>query len=468
MVFSSYTFLFQFLPWVLIGYYALAAIKSKAPRTIWLTLSSYVFFGWWRPDFLILIWLSTLVDYICGKVVYSSPHEATKKKALWLSIGLNLGLLGYFKYFNFGMESFNAILALLDIAPQEWTKVVLPIGISFYTFQTMSYTIDIYRKEAKPAENLLDMACYVALFPQLVAGPIVRYRDLAEQLVSRVHNMEKFGRGANLFMIGFAKKILLANSAGEISDIAFAAADPGAAASWLGICAYAMQIYYDFSGYSDMAIGLGRMFGFEFPLNFASPYHSKSITEFWRRWHISLSTWLRDYLYIPLGGSHKSKMRTYINLAATMLLGGLWHGAQWTYLVWGAWHGFLLAAERALGKKTPWEFLPRFLQVLITFVLVMIGWVFFRSAGLGVATEFIAGLFGANGWDGALDQIAILPPATLVLAGLALFLTWAGRQSDQIVERAGPISAMAIAVTFGLSVCHMFFQDFNPFLYFQF
>ncbi len=467
MVFSSYIFLFWFLPLTLAIYFALAGEKMKSVRTLWLTVVSFVFYGWWRPDFLSLMVISTALDWNCGKKV-ADPAAPHRKRWLLLSIIGNLGLLGYFKYANFGIDTFNSIMQNFGVGPIPFAQVVLPVGISFYTFQTMSYTIDIYRGEAKPAKSVLDMACYVALFPQLVAGPIVRYQDIDDQLRSRVHSWEKFGSGALQFMIGFAKKILIANSAGEISDAAFLIDRPGAATAWAGMLGYTIQIYFDFSGYSDMACGLGRMMGFEFLKNFDSPYRSKSITEFWRRWHISLSTWLRDYLYIPLGGNRGTALRTYVNLTITMLLGGLWHGAKWTFVIWGAFHGILLAVERAIGKKAPWGWLPKPLQVLVTLVLVMIGWVFFRADNVPAAFAVLSGMVGMGGGLNGLTTLLTLPPITLGLAGIGLLLVWAGMQSDHLVARARVWSTLVIFALFLLATCHMFFQRFNQFLYSQF
>ncbi len=429
-----------------------------------------MFYGWERPDFLGLIFFSTCLDYACGRVV-GNQESRFRPLALGLSVVGNLSLLGYFKYHDFGMESLNDIFAMFGQPGFAYAHVALPVGISFYTFQTMSYTIDIYRGEVKPADSFVHVACYVALFPQLVAGPIVRYRDLAEQLRSRIHSWEKFGRGAMIFMCGFAKKILIADSASRLVVAAFDVPPGNALNAWVGITAYAVQIYFDFSGYSDMAIGLGRMLGFEFPLNFLSPYRSRSITEFWRRWHVSLSAWLRDYLYIPLGGSRGTAAKVYRNLFVTMLLGGLWHGAQRTFLVWGAYHGILLALERANGKKSYWSFLPGPLQVLPTFIAVMIGWVFFRAptlkaAGAYLRTMFFLGEGASTSILGSAETLDI----GLTVAGLAL--CWVGVQSDRLVERPSGwgrgASAIFLTICFVIAVGHMFFQSYSPFLYFQF
>ncbi len=370
MVFSSHVFLYYFLPLALLAYYASPARWRHAI----ITVLSYVFYGWANPWFVALMLFSTLVDYVCGLLISGKwtprafaddppagegmPSARQRKLGLITSIVVNLSLLGFFKYLGFAQTNLNYLLEVFGRPAVEVYQIVLPVGISFYTFQSMSYSIDLYRGDARPARSFLDFACYVSLFPQLVAGPIVRYQDLAEQLVWRSHTIEKFARGVLFFGFGMAKKVLLANPMGSVADAAFGAGDLLWYDAWTGVVAYAFQIYFDFSGYSDMAIGLGLMLGFEFRRNFDLPYLSQSITEFWRRWHISLSTWLRDYLYIPLGGNRVSPRRTYINLAIVMLLGGLWHGAQWTFVIWGAIHGLLLAAERWHGKDAAQDLRP--------------------------------------------------------------------------------------------------------------
>lgn len=336
MLFNSYEFIFLFLPIVLIGYYAV--FRGHRARMIFLTVMSYIFYGWWDYRFCALMLISTWLDYVAGAKVASGTTSRARKAWVGVSLVGNLGLLGFFKYFDLGAQTLNELAKWLgrDSPLIPLLHVTLPVGISFYTFQSMSYTIDIYRGCAKPARNFWDFACYVALFPQLVAGPIVRYHELAEQLVSRTHTLTKATRGAALFILGLAKKVIIADGVAPIVKLVFDAdGPPGFLAAWSGVLAYAMQIYFDFSGYSDMAVGLGLFLGFQFPQNFHSPYKSSSITEFWRRWHISLSSWLRDYLYIPLGGNRYGPMRTYVNLFITMLLGGLWHGASWTFVIWG-------------------------------------------------------------------------------------------------------------------------------------
>jgi D-alanyl-lipoteichoic acid acyltransferase DltB (MBOAT superfamily) len=308
VVFSSNLFLFGFLPAFLALYYTIP-VRGRA---VLIAVASYLFYGWWRVDFVSLMWLSTVLDYACGHRIAAIRAGGRGNARRWLLVSVigNLGLLAYFKYCNFGIDNLNVLLAGLGFEGVGWPRVVLPVGISFYTFQTMSYTIDVYRGDARPVRSFGDFMCYVALFPQLVAGPIVRYQDVADQLVERTHSLDKFGEGARRFMVGFCKKVLVADSVAHIADAAFALPHPNFADAWLGALAYTVQLYFDFSGYSDMAIGLGLMIGFRFVENFDQPYRSQSITEFWQRWHISLSTWLRDYLYVPLGGNrHGERLR---------------------------------------------------------------------------------------------------------------------------------------------------------------
>ena len=383
MVFSSQVFLFYFLPLVLVGYYALPARGGQRARNLFLTLASYVFYGWWSPWFVSLMLFSTVVDWFCGlAITRPGAPEGRRRAAVAVSVVTNLGLLGVFKYLVFAQENLNRILLAFGGEATALMQIVLPVGISFYSFQSMSYSVDLYRGHARRAESFLDFACYVSMFPQLVAGPIVRYREIAEQLSARPSRGELFHLGALNFMLGFAKKVLVANTMGEVADLCFEAGSLPPHAAWFGVVAYAFQIYFDFSGYSDMAIGLGQMMGFSLPLNFLSPYKAQSITDFWRRWHVSLSTWLRDYLYVPLGGNRRGLRITYRNLMLTMLLGGLWHGAQWNFLLWGAIHGGALALERLAGKRPYWNGLPPFLRVAVTFAVVLLAWIPFRAPDL--------------------------------------------------------------------------------------
>ncbi len=482
MVFSSHIFIFYFLPLVLALYY-LCPVRW---RQLLIALVSYVFYGWANPWFVFLMLFSTLVDYVCGKFIVGEwklrrfaddppagpdlPPARQRKLAVAVSIVVNLSLLGFFKYLGFVQTNLNYIMDLFGQQGVQVYEVLLPVGISFYTFQSMSYSIDLYRGEARPARDLLDFACYVALFPQLVAGPIVRYRDLAEQLRQRSHTVDKFVRGIVFFGFGLAKKILLANPMGEVADAAFGAGALLWYDAWAGVTAYAFQIYFDFSGYSDMAIGLGLMLGFEFRRNFDLPYLSRSITEFWRRWHISLSTWLRDYLYIPLGGNRLGNRRTYANLAIVMLLGGLWHGAQWTFVIWGAVHGTLLALERWNGKQTIYRRLPGALQTLATFAVVLITWVFFRAETFPQATSYLGAMFGAQADSASAPLMSALlyGPRYLVVFALCALIHFRRLDTWDIAQAPAARHVIFAAVVLALSIVVMFTQTYNPFLYFRF
>ncbi len=467
MVFSSHIFLFGFLPLALLLYFA----APPRWRALVLTLESYVFYGWWNPWFVPLMLLSTAIDYVCGDFISrEGASERSRKTALLTSIVSNLAILGFFKYALFFAESTSELAAFFGFgrieAPDFLTHLVLPVGISFYTFQSMSYAIDLYRGHAERARSFMDFACYVAMYPQLVAGPIVRYQTVAHELRSRVHSLEGFITGMTRFNYGFAKKILLANPAGGIADWVFESGAPGPAAAWVGVLAYAFQIYFDFSAYSDMAIGLGRMMGFHFPENFNSPYRATSLADFWRRWHISLSTFLRDYLYVPLGGNRKGEVRTYLNLILVMGIGGFWHGAQWNFVIWGLLHGIALAVERWMKERLGWQ-PPAALGWIITMLVVLSGWVFFRTAGMEDALDFFASLGGAGSGNEITASVVFAPANLTVLATCALF-AWALPNSAAWLRRVTPFK---VALGLGLlvvSVRAMGLQGHNPFLYFQF
>jgi alginate O-acetyltransferase complex protein AlgI len=481
MVFSSHLFVFWFLPLVLLLYYGL----PRRTRHLTLTLMSYVFYGWANPAFVLLMLASTLTDYFGGLYINhdgwslrtpeealdpAGPRSRRQRLAITLTVCANLSLLGFFKYFNFAVESYNGLAALLGFTSAVWEqtlRVVLPLGISFYTFQSMSYTIDVYRGETRAVSSLLDFACFVSMFQQLVAGPIVRFSEVADQLRSRTHTPEKLARGVAMFSLGMAKKVLVANPCGAVADAAFGAASPAPLDAWFGVAAYAFQIYFDFSGYSDMAVGLGLMMGFMFAKNFDSPYQADSITEFWRRWHISLSTFLRDYLYIPLGGSRLGVRRTYVNLFLVMLLGGLWHGAAWNFVLWGAFHGVLLAAERAgLGYGR----LPRPLKVGATFALVTLGWVLFRARDLSHAVEYYRSLFAlAEPGPGAPLLGGILyQPYSLLCFAVAAGIVWTAPQAWDWTRRLSWWRAAVCAGLLLLALIAMETQGYNPFIYFIF
>ena len=445
-------------------------------KNLLLTLLSYLFYGWSNPMFTLLMFFSTVVDYICGWVIgRSSPATASGKRklAILVSIITNLSLLGIFKYSHFALENYNFLLSVagLDgLGIEVGFRFILPLGISFYTFQSMSYTIDVYRGEAGYQKNFITFACYVSMFPQLVAGPIIRFQEVANQLAVRTHTMEKFSRGVALFCLGMAKKVLLANGCGKIADVSFAAGTLHWLDAWYGAMAYAFQIYFDFSGYSDMAIGLGLMFGFVFPKNFSSPYKSASITEFWRRWHISLSTWLKQYLYIPLGGNRKGHMRTAANLLVVMFLGGLWHGASWNFIIWGLLHGGLLGFERGMGRKSVYFRLRRPLRIALTFVLVLIAWVFFRAETLTGAVNYLGSMFGLT----AVPETSLLirgvlyQPYSLLAMAMASVVVWGAPQSWDWTRELTIRKSCVIAMLMMLSVILLTLQSYNPFIYFNF
>lgn len=470
MVFSSHTFLFYFLPLALLAYFACPPRGRQAV----LTAFSYLFYGWANPLFCVLMVLSTVVDYACGRVLGGrGGRPGCPRWPVVLSVVSNLSLLGFFKYFNFAAENYRGLMDALGVPPgggDFFLEVTLPLGISFYTFQSMSYTVDVFRGHARPVRRFLDFACYVSMFPQLVAGPIVRFQTVADQLHGRAHSATKFARGVAIFCLGLGKKVLLANPCGMVADTVFGASDPGWFEAWIGLFAYSFQIYFDFSGYSDMAIGLGLMLGFTFPINFNSPYRARSITDFWRRWHITLSTWLRDYLYIPLGGSRFRASRTYFNLATVMVLGGLWHGASWTFVAWGAFHGLLLAAERAVPQRSFFVFLPVPLQIALTFVLVSIGWVFFRAETFAHAMEYFAALSGVSdaGGAAALLQGILLQPFYLGALVLAAGVVWLVPTTLVWTRRIGWGKVAFVLAVFWVSAAVLSAQAFNPFIYFIF
>lgn len=468
MVFTTHIFLFYFLPVFLLLYFNF----PYRWRNGLITVASYIFYGWWEPWFVCLMMITTVMDFTWGKVITrpgATPWQ--RKSAVIACCVTNLAFLGFFKYYMFSMESLNRLLELVGADLFPILRVTLPIGISFYTFHSLTYIIDLYRGDATPAKSFADFSCFVALFPDLVAGPIIRYKTLAEQIAFREHTVKRFASGVCIFILGFAKKLLLANPCGLVADSVFNAASPGMLDAWVGVIAYAFQIYFDFCGYSDMAVGLGRMLGFEFLKNFDAPYLSESITEVWKRWHISLSSVLRDYLYIPLGGNRKGEGRTYVNLAVVMLLGGLWHGAKWNFIVWGAYHGLLLAYERWRGRQSLYFQLPRAARIGITFVLMLFSWVLFRADNLGAAAQYYAAMFGAHA---ALGNSALLaaeiytPLAMAVMVLCAVFSFQRIQAHDWSLRPQTWGRVWLLAPLFILAVMMMFASAFNPFLYFQF
>jgi alginate O-acetyltransferase complex protein AlgI len=482
MVFSSHIFVFYFLPLVLCAYYLL----PYRARTALIALASYVFYGWANPFWAVIMFFGSSVDYVCGllllklsglpderglpPVIHKElPRTRAMKLVLTLSIVTNLGLLAAFKYTGFVAENINALSQLLGGSDQlvPVLHLVLPVGISFYTFKAMSYAIDVYRGDARPMRRFTDYMCFEAFFPDLVAGPIIRYASMEEQMRVREHTLPKFARGVAFFALGMAKKIVIANPLGHVADTSFAAGPLHWFDAWYGLVSYALQIYFDFSGYSDMAIGLALMLGFVLMQNFDAPYKSRSITEFWRRWHISLSTWLRDYLYIPLGGNRKGERRTYINLITVMLLGGLWHGASWNFVIWGAIHGSALALERAFGKSLR---LPQPLQVAATFFVVCLAWVFFRAPTLSAALHYTASLFGLSAPAPGANAVAgaVYTPYYQLMFCFALAIAFLAPTTWEFTERLTAPRAVAALSMLGVSVLLMWTQTVNPFLYFQF
>ena len=498
MVFSSHVFLFYFLPLTLLLYYAI----PRRGKHLVLTLLSYGFYGWANPLFVVVLLTSTVIDYSCGlwlagrgpvwlarvtgrqqladrwrqtvaPVDPSAARTGGQRWAVALSVCTNLTLLGFFKYFNFAVENLTALSELtgmswlrLDVALQ----VTLPLGISFYTFQSMSYTIDVYRGRATALRSFVDFACYVSMFPQLVAGPIIRFSEVADQLVERSHTLTKCARGVALVSVGLAKKILIANPCGRVADLVFDAGSVTTLDAWYGVTAYAFQIYFDFSAYSDMAIGLGLMLGFVFPKNFDSPYHARSISEFWRRWHISLSSWLRDYLYVPLGGNRRGAVRTYINLAIVMLLGGLWHGAAWNFIVWGGLHGALLAVERLRGQRPVYSWLSDRGRMAATFVVLLVTWVFFRASDLPSALRYLGSMAGLSEPTDAAYLLAgpLYQPYYLGTFAVAAVVTWSAPQTWDWSRRLTVGKAWAAIALLGLSLAVLSTQAYNPFIYFIF
>lgn len=476
MVFSSNVFLFLFLPLFLAIYLA----SPQRWRNLVILLGSYAFYAWWRVDFVLLFAAVTAWNYAIGMAIARrGVRSEASRRWLLLGVGVDLAVLGYFKYANFGIDSLNAVLAAAGYGPLNWAAVILPIGISFYVFQAISYIVDVYRGDVEATRDPIAFAAFIALFPQLIAGPVLRYKDLADQFIARTHTADKFSEGAIRFMQGFIKKVFIADSIAPLVSAGFALENPSTADAWLTMLAYTAQLYFDFSGYSDMAIGLGLMMGFRFMENFNQPYTSQSITEFWRRWHISLSSWLRDYLYVPLGGNRGGTFKTYRNLWLTMVLGGLWHGANWTFVLWGIWHGTLLAIERALGLATDPSAGLRPLRWALTLLLVMLGWVMFRAESVDDAVRVYTAMFAFDGaglsatYAAGIDSLQL---ATLGLAWLIVLINgWRVRAPRapavhdlQAVARRSAIAGAVLLPVFALAVLKLSAQSYSPFLYFQF
>jgi alginate O-acetyltransferase complex protein AlgI len=478
MAFTSHIFVFYFLPLLLVLYYLLPG-KSILLRNVLLILASYVFYTWLNPWFGVLLFGVSSVNYLLSILVARSKGKRWKLAMMTICLMVNLGVLGFFKYFIFLQENLNRVMGIFGAWALPALEVVWPVGISFYTFKVLSYMVDVYRG-ASPARSFLDFACYVSFFPQILSGPIQRYGTIdarsqrvptfAEQLILRRHSLEKFSYGAALFILGFAKKILMANVVAGVADVVFAAESPGSLDAWFGAAAYTFQLYFDFSAYSEMAIGLGLMLGFECSRNFNAPYLAGSITDFWRRWHISLSSWFRDYLYIALGGNRNGIGRSYLNLVVVFLLCGLWHGANWTFVVWGMYHGVLLVIERFCDRKALYHALPVQVQVIFTFLLIMIGWVFFRSETISDGWQYLTVMFVPSKAQGGsiLLGAEIYTRGNVLIMIICAVLTF---QPLQAFDWAGAITwpkALVLTALFCVSIMVMSTQSFNSFLYFQF
>ncbi|MCH2076560.1 MAG: MBOAT family protein [Rhodobacteraceae bacterium] len=464
MIFASHIFIFGFLPLFLATYY----LAPARARSALILLASYGFYGWWRVDYLGLVIAISLVSYVAAAAAARAASPRARKCAVTTGVVLILGALGYFKYATFVVGLTSDLGVALGGPGFAIDAIILPIGISFLSFQAISYIIDVARKDAPPARNLIDYLAFVSLFPQLIAGPVLRYKDLADQFVQRTHSMEKFGLGVRRFVEGLAMKLLIADTVAPLADRAFALTDPTMAEAWLGTLAYSIQLLFDFAGYSSMAIGLGLMVGFTFTENFNAPYTSTSITEFWRRWHISLSAWLRDYLYVPLGGNRGGAIATYRNLLLTMVLGGLWHGANVTFILWGALHGAALAVEKLLGVRAGQSRLPFGISWVTTMVIVMIGWVLFRAPTLADALAMYRGMLGLN--DVALSSSFLYATQSVELLALCIGGTLATLGPRLKAMSVTPpqrglttTACLMIASTLVLSA-----RLNSPFLYFQF
>ncbi len=471
MVFSSALFLFIFLPIVLISYYLL----PNRWRNLLLLVASILFYTWGEPRFILILLASITADFLIARTM-NRKEGSSRKRWLIVSLILNVGLLFYFKYTNFFIENVQDFYRLLGLKPFEFHRIALPIGISFVTFQKISYMVDVYRKDHEPQQRWDRLTLYILLFPQLIAGPIIRYKEIVGQLQDRsAHDtIENRLNGLFRFLIGLSKKVLIANILAQQADLIFST-NPESLASgtaWIGMLAYTMQIYFDFSGYSDMALGLGRMFGFHFPENFNFPYISQNFTEFWRRWHITLGNWMKDYLYIPLGGNRKGTRRTYLNLVIVFTLSGLWHGAAWTFVVWGLYHGLFLVLDK-LGLSHALKRIGRVPSILITFLFVMIGWVIFRADTLSYASGFIARLFAFSAApDGILHDPRFL--FTLIVATILAFSgifrnveVCANALFTRTNGRWILVGAIMILL-YLLNGCNLLAGGFNPFIYFRF
>ncbi len=480
MVFSSVTFLFYFLPFVLLFYFVLPF------RNVFLLAASLFFYAWGEVNYVLVLLFSILVNYACGILIEKQSSFSARRFVLILGVVINIGSICFFKYTNFLVANLNHILSWFHVSPVSLEHNHLPLGISFFTFQAISYLIDVYRRTCRAENNPLTLGLYISMFPQLVAGPIVRFNEIAEQLHQRSINSEKFAQGVRRFVVGLGQKVIIANALAVPADAIFSL-PPGnltTAIAWTGAASYTLQIYFDFAGYSSMAIGLGLMFGFTLPENFNYPYISRSITEFWRRWHMSLSGWFRDYLYIPLGGNRLGVGRTYLNLIIVFFLCGLWHGASWTFVVWGLFHGAFLVLERiGLGKGLARTWRP--FCHLYAMVVVIVGWTFFRADNFDVAAAFIAAMAGFGKGNGIVTHLWQFLDREVILAlifgsiGAApiipLIKRWLIRIDLGSVWKYGAtpffqrsVEAVSLSLILFLVIANLAAKTHNPFIYFRF
>ncbi len=475
MVFSSSAFLFIFLPVTLALYFLPVSLKNKkrelGKKNLVLLLTSLFFYAWGEPVYVVLMLISVFFNYNIGIDIYSCNRRKKKKSAktlLIVALVFNLFVLGYFKYSGFITDNINSVFG----TELENRQLPLPVGISFYTFQILSYIIDVYKNKVKAQKNFIPFACYITMFPQLIAGPIVQYSDIEKQLSDRAVTAELFCEGIIFFIRGLGKKVLFANTIGRVyTDIlSYELSKQSVATAWIGIICYSLQIYFDFSGYSDMAVGLGKMMGFEFVRNFNFPYSAKSITDFWRRWHISLSSWFRDYVYIPLGGNRKGNLRTVINILIVWSLTGMWHGASWNFIAWGGFYGILLIAEKYLFKNII-EKTPAFIRHTVTMLIVMTGWVFFSNENIADAFSYLSVMFGINGAV-LFDNTAYYLLSSYGFAAFVMSLSSFGffealpKIKNKTAEFA--LKLAFYGAVFVLSIAFLISETYNPFLYFRF
>jgi len=456
MLYNSYSFLF-FLPVLLAIYY----LTPHRHRNLVLAIASFVFYSFWDIRFISLLLLTIVVAFYCGNLIHDHENPFFRRKILIASLIFNLGILFVFKYVNFFIDSLQFFLPGLP----HGFDIILPVGISFYTFQSMSYTLDIYFRRAVPVVTLVDFACYISMFPQLVAGPIVRFHEIETQLKERGISCEAFAHGIRRFIIGLSKKLLIADTMAPVADNLFMISNPGFGAAWLGALAFSLQIYFDFSGYSDMAIGLGQLFGFHLPENFRFPYQAISIGDFWRRWHMSLSYWLRDYLYIPLGGSRTTILKTIRNIFVTMGLCGLWHGASWTFFIWGGYFGLILVLERFFCSRLL-NSMPDALRRIMTYGMVVCGWVLFRSENMIQALSWLSAMAGLGG-----GQSPAIWPSMRLMSGMLIIhlICWFWPEQGNILKKIpGMVVDMTLVMMFYACVIAIMGSRVSPFLYYQF